>query len=193
MASAAGLGSAALDATFVWPPFRRAPSPCSIEVVIDMTDFTRPARIVMPVNSNLQVEPESISPEGALTGFSDSVSNSLFASVDTNGLIASKAFTGTTTLVVSSCDGITRRSNLVIAPAISSVTFAEGADLILMDSQLQRYATAVMGDESCMSRFLTFSASDPAVAHVDRAGLVTGTGKGTATITALSSNGVTAT
>ena len=128
-----------------------------------------------------------------MTGFSYSVSNSLFASVDTNGLTTSNAFTGTTTLVVSSCDDITRRSDLVIAPAISSVTFAEGADRILVGSQLQRYATAVMGDESCVSRFLTFSASDPAVADADQAGLVTGTGKGTATITALSSNGVTAT
>jgi uncharacterized protein YjdB len=108
------------------------------------------------------------------------------ATVSAGGVVSARA-PGTVTITASS-EGKSGSLRLTVsAPppaAVASVTLAPEAPVILVGQTVQLVATVLDERRSRLERPIAWSSSDPAVARVDQQGLVTGVGKGSATIAA---------
>jgi hypothetical protein len=92
-----------------------------------------------------------------------------------------------TASVVATVEGVSAAAALTVAPAaVATVTLAPESPTILINRSTRVVATARDADGRVLpGRAVTYASSDPAfVAAVDAAGVVTGRGPGSATITA---------
>ncbi|MCX7746277.1 MAG: Ig-like domain-containing protein, partial [Clostridia bacterium] len=140
-------------------------------------------------------------------------SNNAVAKVDTNGLVTAVS-AGTATITAAASNGksattsitvVSKQSVPVIVPPIvvpptvpvSSVSVSPGTatlevgDLAAQDKKAIQLTAAVSPGDAT-NKSITWTSSNDTVAKVDTNGLVTAVGAGTATITATSSNGKTA-
>lgn len=118
-------------------------------------------------------------------------SNPDVATVDRNGLITPH-HDGTTTITAKTADGATASTEVTITPPIlaSSVTIPTGSlRLKKGDSQA---ITATVAPYNATNKAVTWSSSKKSVATINSQGVIKAKKKGTTTITAKTSNGVTA-
>lgn len=110
------------------------------------------------------------------------------ATVDENGIVTALKG-GKTTIAVSSGDFTAVCSVNVINP-VTSITLSEELIPLVKGKSIQLNATVLPSDASDTS--ITWSSSNPAAVGVSDTGMVTAYLGGTATITAMTSNGLTA-
>lgn len=114
------------------------------------------------------------------------------ATVSENGLV--KAIkVGTTTILASSSNGLTKECLVTVEPLIIEVSdiSLDPTTLTLSEGETATL-TATLLPEDASDKTITWASADPKIATVED-GLVTGIKEGTTIITATSSNGLTAT
>ncbi len=126
--------------------------------------------------------------------FTWSTSNGSVATVSSGG-VAMAAGNGTATITATVDGGsASGTTDITVAQAVDQLTLSPQDGSVAVGETLQLSADASdAGGASIQQPTLTWSSSDDAVATVDAAGLVTGEGAGTATITARAASGVEAT
>ena len=118
-------------------------------------------------------------------------SNPSVATVDENGLVTAHAV-GTATITATnrgSIDGtpLTATCNVEVRAYVESITLNKNETLIYLSENELLTATILPG--YAYNKTVVWSTSDPEVATVDNTGMVTATGRGTATITATTTDG----
>ena len=138
--------------------------------------------------------PISFTPASALVFLSYEIGDTSIASVDERGVLNGIEL-GTTTLTVSdSVSGTSKTVDVCTCYPVSAISFEKSSVTLAEGLSAQLTANVTMRDQSCVNQLVTFSSNNTGVATVDSVyGTVTGVSKGTATITARSANGKTAT
>lgn len=117
-------------------------------------------------------------------------SDDTVVSVDANGLITAKA-AGSAVITATTVNGISATCNVLVPVEVTGITLDKTSELIAIGRTLQ--LTATVSPDNATDKTVTWTSSDSGIAKVDSKGLVTGIDRGTATITATSANGKTAT
>ena len=119
------------------------------------------------------------------------ISSNKAAATVNNGVVTGVA-PGSTTITAISSSGISARCTITVTDVpVNSVTLSKTSISVLIGSAYQLTATVLPADAK--SKTLTWTSSNVSIATVDTTGKVTAKALGTATITAKSSNGKTAT
>lgn len=125
--------------------------------------------------------------EGEFSSSYELSTDSTIIEVGSDGTITAKE-TGTATITAKAFNGVTGTATVEVRGAPTSVSAKiKDSSLYTGDS-----TTITPADNTGFCRQYTYSSSDPAVATVDNNGVVTATGKGKATISCESFNGVRA-
>ena len=165
-----------------------------IRVSKEMSTFTLPESYSVFAECDLALFPASFAPGDATADFVWSVSPAEIGSVEGNILhvTAKEACEGTVT--ATSWDGaITRTAKLIIVKEeVTALTLdpVENTELLVGDT-LQLIARVTAGGVEFENKYVTFASSDENVLSVNEKGLITVIGKGEATITVTTDNGIT--
>jgi uncharacterized protein YjdB/alpha-tubulin suppressor-like RCC1 family protein len=159
----------------------------SVVPVASVTVTPGTASIATGVSAQLAAMPRDSS-GGALAGRTVvwSSANPAVATVSSSGVVTGIAI-GTVTISAAS-EGRTGTAGITVTPVpVTSVTVSPISPSLSVGQTTQLTATTRAADGSTLSgRLVTWSSSNPAVASVSSAGLITAVGVGTATITASS-------
>ncbi|MBR0463191.1 MAG: Ig-like domain-containing protein [Clostridia bacterium] len=136
-----------------------------------------------------------LSPEGAESEVTWTVSDEAIAQIKGSGETAE--VTGIApgeTYVTAACpNGVSRDCKVTVCGPVTSVAFDTASVTLLKGEQLQLNALVTMGEQSCVNRMVTFFSNDTSVVLVDELGLVRAVSAGSAEVTAMADNGVSAT
>ncbi|MDE6260474.1 MAG: Ig-like domain-containing protein [Oscillospiraceae bacterium] len=113
------------------------------------------------------------------------------ATVNGNGTVTA-INVGSTTITATNAKGRTAKCSIEVSHVQPSAIKFSNAELIVAPTQTVSLE-AIFTPENTSDRALTYSIDQTSIATVDNAGTVTGVSEGTATLTAKSANGVTAT
>lgn len=116
-------------------------------------------------------------------------SNSSVARVDTYGRVTGVA-TGTATITATTANGKTAKCTITVATAVTKITLNTSSTTVAIGEYVDLSAT--ISPSNATDKTVTWYSSNSSVARVDNYGRVTGVASGSATITAESSNGLTA-
>lgn len=116
-------------------------------------------------------------------------SNSSVARVDTYGRVTGVA-TGTATITATTANGKTTKCTITVATAATKITLNTSSTTVAIGDYVDLSAT--ISPSNATDKTVTWYSSNSSVARVDNYGRVTGVASGSATITAESSNGLTA-
>jgi len=131
-------------------------------------------------------------PEGSDATISWTSSDINLATVDDQGLVKTWK-PGTVTISAKSIEGVHAEATLHLCYAVQGITFEDADDEIVAGSAVQLLAKVTTKDNNAYeNKLVTFASSDENILKVDENGLVTGVAPGTATVTALASNGISA-
>ncbi|MDE6491374.1 MAG: Ig-like domain-containing protein, partial [Muribaculaceae bacterium] len=136
---------------------------------------------------NVTVEPATTTDKSV--SFTSSAPS--IASVDANGKVVALAL-GETTITITAKSGISTTIKVtVVATPAASITLNKTEATLKATETVSLEAT--IAPETTTDKSVTWSSSDTNIATVDEAGVVTAVAVGTATITATTANGLTAT
>lgn len=113
------------------------------------------------------------------------------ATVDQNGLITAKA-PGSTVITVMASNGLSQQCTVTVFYPVSAIAFDPARVEVAAGETVQLTANVSLRGVELVNRFVTFESSDESVATVDENGLLTALRVGEVTVTARSSNGMTA-
>lgn len=164
----------------------------TVTVAPAITELTLPDTVYAIAKTSTQV-PLVLNPANAAHELEYSISDTTYAKVNDSGLISASAVGETTIEVLERVSGKVLRAKLRITYPVSSVSFAEPVANVPLNGSKMLTANVTMRTDSCVNQLVTFSSSNESVAKVDQNGYVTGVRLGTATITATSASGVSAT
>lgn len=164
---------------------------CIITVTTPVTGVTLSDQVLAMIVGDsfaltASVEPATASNSGVIW----SSTNEGVATVSATGLVTALAV-GEATIVVTTEDGsFTAECNVVVQNAVIGVTSVtlDTKDLDLSVGSAQQLTATVLPDNAT-DKSLTWTSSNINVANVDKNGLVTAIGAGTAVVTATSSDG----
>ncbi len=183
------LGTATITVTTADGSFKKT---CKVEVVKKVTGVEldkSSATIYLGKTLTLKA---TVSPSGATNSavtFSSSDKN--IATVSSSGVVTPVA-PGTATITVKTADGdFTDTCKITVKRAVTSITLNKSAAEVKSDSTLTLKAT--IKPSNATNKEVTWSTSNKKVATVSSKGVITPVGKGTATITAKTENGLKAT
>ncbi len=161
------------------------------EKICTVTVLKAPSKVIF--NTSLDIcagETRKIVAASADDEYSTSyelTTDSTIIEITPDGVLTAKE-TGTATITATAFNGVTGTATVEVRGAPTSVS-AEIGDKFLYTGDT---TTIVPTDNTGFCRQYDYSSSDPSVATVDENGVVTATGKGTATISCESFNGVKA-
>gem|GEM_PF-1591094 len=122
-----------------------------------------------------------------------STSNAAVATVSTSGVVTGVS-AGTATITATTSNSLTATCTVTVSQSVilpTSITLNKTTDTIFVGATDTLTATVLPANAT--DKTVTWSSSNTAVASVDTSGVVTGVAAGTATITARTSNNLTAT
>ena len=164
---------------------------------VAVTGVSIPASLSLNVGTTQTLTP-TITPSNATNhNVSWSSSNPAIATVSAAGLVTGVA-AGTATITVTTADGNrTASTNVTVSAttiAVTGVSLPESMSIFMNVSINQgpvstAYLTPVITPSNATNQNVTWSSSNPAIATISAAGLVTGVAAGTATITVTTADG----
>ena len=162
---------------------------CSVTVIAPPPRMEIPEELKLGLKESAQIIPEYIFEEGPYTGaYSYAIKNTKIASVDENGMITAKKV-GSTTLAVSTEDGISANCKITVLKAPTSIKLSPAKGELGVGEPAAFSWTLSKSSHSA----IRFSSSDPAVLEVDPDGTIHAKAPGIVTVTAATFNGKKAT
>lgn len=143
----------------------------------------------MITKEKLQLTVADILPPGAEDTFTWSSDNTRCATVDQSGLVSCLR-PGEATITAASSRGLTRSCTIHVCFPVTSISFSREELTAFAGTPLRLIANVRMQTQTCVNRLVTFESSDPAIADVDRDGIVTPYASGSVTITATAESGI---
>ena len=132
-------------------------------------------------------------PEGGDINLTWSTSARLIATIDNEGKLTTKQ-PGDVVITAISDNGIQRDALVHVCYPVSGISFEDNTINIPCNFSAQLIANVEMNTQSCVNHLINFTSSDENIAVIDsESGIVSAISKGTATITATASNGISAT
>ena len=183
------LGTATITVTTADGSFKKT---CKVEVVKKVTGVElNKASATLYLGKTLTLK-ATVSPSGATnSAVVFSSSDSAIAKVSSSGVVT-PVKPGTATITVKTSDGgFTDTCKITVKRAVTSITLNKSEAELKSDSTLTLKAT--LKPSNATDKTVTWSTSNKKVATVSSKGVVTPVGKGTATITAKTENGLKAT
>lgn len=141
---------------------------------------------------SLQLSAVSFEPAGAGADITWTSSDTNKATVDQNGLVTS-LIPGDVIISADSQNGIHRECLIHLFYPVTAISFSETTVSVPVGGLRTLEANVTARTQTCVNRLVTFTSSNNSVASVDEEGRVHGLTLGTATITATSKSGKTAT
>lgn len=133
-----------------------------------------------------QFLPENTNADKSLVWISE---DSNVATVDNSGKVTGIK-EGTTVIKATTINGLSASCKInVLAKEIDSIKFNK-TKLNLERGNIERLELTILPEDTTIDKTITWSSDDESIASVDQEGLVTGKSKGSTTITATTSNGL---
>ena len=163
-----------------------------VEAFTEATNFElSTSEVWLLAKDSLQLSAILFEPEGADADITWTSLDPSKATVDPDGLVTT-VLPGDVIISADSQNGIHRECLLHLFYPITAVSFSAPYISVPMGGAYTLEANVTARTQSCINRLVTFASSDETVATVDEDGKVHGISLGTATITATSRNGKTA-
>ena len=137
-----------------------------------------------------QLEICDIEPVGATASFTWGSSDTSVLTVDDGTISALKP--GEATVTVTSDNGIERSCLVHVCYPVTAIALEQSEYLLEVGDDAQITANVTTRDQSYVNKLVTFASSNEAAATVDPAGCIRAVGIGTATISVVSANGISA-
>ena len=138
-----------------------------------------------------QISIENKLPENTTSEFSYECSDTSVLSVSSSGKVTAKT-PGDAAITVTSDNGISQTCTVHVCYPVTAIEFRESTVTLLPGENVQLTADVTAREQSYVNKLVSFASSDESIAEVDKNGVVTAIAPGKATITASSSNGVSA-
>ncbi len=164
-----------------------------VEAYTEATDFElSESEVWLLAKETLQLSAVSFQPAGASADITWSSSDTARATVDQNGLVTS-LIPGDVIISADSQNNIHKECLVHLFYPVTAVSFSETAVSVPVGGLRALEANVTARTQSCVNHLVIFTSSNNSVASVDEEGRVHGLTLGTATITAASKSGKTAT
>lgn len=182
-ATGVAAGSATITVLAAGDTTKRATA--SVTVRSAPTVSVTPATVSLSLGQQQSIIASVTGESGGSQGVTWRSGNTAIASVSSAGLVTATGF-GTTLVTAVSVSDTTRSASatITVVPQVQSVSVTPSSATIAASQSVQLTPSVVA--QGSLSTAVTYRSSNPAVASVNFAGLVTGTGTGSAVITVAS-------
>lgn len=188
--TAKAAGTATIKAT---SPSSKDAKTCTVKVIVPVTSIT-----LNKTSLSLQVDKEetltaTVKPDNATDkSVTWSSSNTSVASVSNAGKVTAKA-TGSATITCQANDGSGKKATCAVTVSSPATSITLNKTSLSLQVGKQATLTATVKPDNAADKTVTWSSSNTNVATVSSSGVVKGVSAGTATITAKTSNNLSAT
>ncbi len=144
-----------------------------------------PSSLKLVLNEQSTLTASVTAPLGASTAVTWQSSNASVASISSSGNVTAIGFGTATVTATSVADPNARATaSVVVAPQVKSISLSPGSALVAPGGTVQLLASVTA--EGGLATTVTFRSTNPSVASVNYAGVVSAMSLGTATVTAVS-------